>query len=247
MDKQFGPRHRCVSCWLQVGVAALLQRFKGKPHFVPTGRTGLRSEFAPLPQPLGARFVLFRVGTPMAYLTLCANHVSRVEATFRIAFNGGVRLFSKQGDELCIRSLHFDGHEHYSRRLNLRRILRDMKTPAEGIEIPDDVALDDAPSDHRKANCQAYDDCQLLQLTDILVSGFRTVLGESMSEAQRRVCAPLAVLAEKWNRGRKGFSNSRWYKGFCISEGRIENEVWQFRDITLPIVPKQRELFTDGR
>jgi hypothetical protein len=115
----------------------------------------------------------------MAYLTLCANHVSRVEATFRIAFNGGVRLFSKQGDELCIRSLHFDGHEHYSRRLNLRRILRDMKTPAEGIEIPDDVALDDAPSDHRKANCQAYDDCQLLQLTDILVSGFRTVLAKS--------------------------------------------------------------------
>jgi hypothetical protein len=175
----------------------------------------------------------------MAYMTLCANHVARVEATIRIALNGGLRLFSSQGDKLCVRSLHFDGHEHYGRRLNLHHILRDLKNPPEGVEIPDDVVLDDASSDHNKPDCQRYDDCQFLQLTDLFVSGFRTVLAKSENEAQRRVSAPLEALADKWNRGRKGFSNSRWYGGFCISEGRLEKGSWQFRDITIPIESSQ--------
>ncbi len=192
-----------------------------------------------MPEPLAARFILFRVGTPLEYMTLCKNHVSRVEATIRIALDGGLRLFSSQGDKLCVRSLHFDGHEHYSRRLSLNSILRDLRNAQDSIEIPDDVVLDDATSDHQKPDCQPYDDCQFLQLTDLLVSGFRTILGKSENDAQRRVSVPLEALAEKWNRGRKGFGNSRWYKGFCISEGRLESGAWQFEDITSPINARQ--------
>jgi hypothetical protein len=189
---------------------------------------------------IGAKFVLFRVARLNA-LTLCADNTSRVETTFRMAFKGGLSLFSSAGDELCIRSLHFDGYKQYGRRLDVYRILCGMKR--DGFEIPTGIVLDDATSDHREQDCQSYDDCQLLQLTDILVSGFRTVLGEATSQAQRQACEPLLELAEKWNRGWKGFKNSRWYMGFCISEGSIEDGRWQFGPILPTRDSRQQRLF----
>jgi hypothetical protein len=241
LDKASGPFYRCVDCWLQIGVGAMLQRFKGKHYPVPTGQSGRSSEFVPLTSIIGARFVLFRVVDGLKILTLCADHASRVETTFRMAFKGGLSLFSTTHDKLCVRSLHFDGHRHYGRRLDLNRILRNMAS--EGFEIPDDISLDDASSDHRQKDCQSYDDCQLLQLADILVSGFRTVLGESTQEAHRLACRPLAELAEKWNRGWRGFSNSRWHVGFCISEASIEDGCWEFRPITRISLAQQPQLF----
>lgn len=240
LDKASGPLYRCIDSWLQIGVGAMLQRFKGKHYPLPTGQAGRSSQFVPLTSIIGARFVLFRVVDSLKILTLCADHASRVETTFRMAFKGGLSLFSKT-DEMCVRSLHFDGHRHYGRRLDLNRILRNFAL--DGFEIPDDISLHDASSDHRQKDCQSYDDCQLLQLADILVSGFRTVLGESTQEAHRLACRPLAELAAKWNRGRTGFSNSRWHLGFCISEASIQAGRWEFRPITKISPSQQPELF----
>jgi hypothetical protein len=220
----------------------MVQNLKGRRHFVPTGRAGQRTEFIPFTDTIGARFVLFRMNSASKALTLCDDDVSRVETTFRIAFKGGLRLFLSMGVRMCVRSLHFDGHKHYGRRLDRHRILRDVES--DGIEIPHDILIDDATSDHREEQCQPYDDCQLLQLTDVLVSGFRTVLGQATSEAHRQVCMPLAELADKWNRGRKGFSNSRWGTGFCISEGSIDEQgQWQFSHIEQVIEDKQGRLY----
>jgi len=240
LDKTSGPFYRCISCWVQIGVSAMLQRFKRKHCAVPTGQAGRASEFAPFTSIIGARFILFRVVDGLNSLTLCADHASRVETTFRMAFKGGLSLFSSV-EELNVQSLHFDGYKHYGRRLDLNRILRDM--PQDSYEIPEDISLDDASSDHRKEDCQSYDDCQLLQLADLLVSGFRTVLGEATQEAHQQACRPLLELADKWNRGRTGFSNSRWYLGFCISEASITDGQWQFRPIDNPKANEHPRLF----
>jgi hypothetical protein len=235
-----GPFYRCVHCWVQIGVGAMLQRFKGRHYPLPTGHAGRSSEFTSLSNIIGARFILFRMVDGLEALTFCFDNASRVERTFSMALKGGLTLFSKT-EELCVRSLHFDGHRHYGRRLDLNRILRKMAP--EGFQIPHDITLDDASSDHREKDCQSYDDCQLLQLADVLVSGFRTVLGESTQEEHSLACRPLAELAEKWSRGRTGFSNSRWHLGFCISEASIEDGRWEFRPITKTSLFKQPQLF----
>lgn len=245
LSKSSGPLCRCISGWLQVGVAALLQKLKGKPYYLPTGVSGRHSEFNALPHPIGARFVLFRVRPGLSVMTLSADHGVRVETTFRMAFKGGLNLFSNDGHKLTIHSLHFDGYRHYGRRLDLSRILRDLGERADKFEIPTGITLHDASSDHRRSDSQGYDDCQLLQLTDLLVSGFRTMLGEATCEAQRQACSPLVVLAEKWNRGRVGFQNSRWHNGFCISEASIVGGSWQFASITPAIKDAQTELFDE--
>jgi hypothetical protein len=118
--------------------------------------------------------------------------------------------------------------------------------PPEEIRIHSDVVLNDDSSDHRQRDSQPYDDCQLLQLADLLVSGFRTVLVEATSDAQQLACTPLVELASKWDRGPKGFKNSRWFKGFCISEGFIENGEWQFGPIKPNFEDRQPKLFADG-
>lgn len=205
---------------------------------------GQWAEFLPFTQIIGARFVLFRVREGLDSLDLCHDYTARVETTFRMAFKGGLAMFSREGDELCLRSLHFDGHKHYHRRLDLRRILKGIGNPPTRVQLHDKIELLDDTSDHREANAQPYDDCQLLQLTDILVSGFRTILADAdAAEAQKQVSRPLSELADKWNRGRKGFRNSRWSKGFCISEGRIENGQWQFGTIDPEDEVPQTKLF----
>jgi len=229
---------------LQVGVAALIQDFKGLGYSTPTGADGQWAEYLPFTQLIGARFVLFRVRGGLVSLNFCRDYAARVETTFRIAFKGGSTMFSREGDEMCIRSLHFDGHEHYHRRLDLRRILRDVGNPPSRVHLHDEIEFQDDSSDHRAASAQAYDDCQLLQLTDILVSGFRAVLADATAaEAHRQVSRPLSELVAKWNRGRKGFSNSRWSNGFCIGEGYIEDGQWEFGSIEPNYEVPQTKLF----
>jgi hypothetical protein len=244
IDKATGKLARCTSCWLQVGVAALMQRFKGKRCVLPTGADGPRAEFLPLAQPIAARFILFRIKGGLESLKLCPDYAAKVETTFRMAFKGGLTMFSNEGDELCIRSLHFDGYRHHKRRLDLQRLLRNVGDPPQRVRIHADIELNDDCSNHRESSSQPYEDCQLLQLTDILVSGFRTVLIDTDRDAQWEVCQPLSALVEKWNRGRKGFSSSRWYKGFCISEGFLDqNGEWQFGNLKLESEPPQGNLF----
>jgi len=206
-----------------------MQDFKGRSYSTPTGADGKWAAYLPFTKLIRARFVLFRVREGLDSLNFCHDYAARVETTFRMAFKGGLTLFSREGNELRIRSLHFDGHEHYHRRLDLHRILKGVGKPPNRVRLNDEIELRDDSSDHRDPSAQAYDDCQLLQLTDLLVSGFRAVLGETApAEPHLQVSQPLLQLADKWKRGRKGFSNSRWFKGFCISEGYIANGQWQF-------------------
>jgi hypothetical protein len=244
LNKTSGKLYKCTSCWLQVGVAALIQDFKGKKYSTPTGADGQWAEFVPFTQLIGARFVLFRVAGGMDSLTYCRDYATKVETTFRIALKGGSTLLSREGKEMLIRSLHFDGHQHYHRRLNIDRILRHIGTPPSHVRLHEDIELNDDSSDHLAANPQSHDDCQLLQLTDVLVSGFRTVLADATAaEPHKRVSRPLLELVAKWNRGRKGFSNSRWFNGFCIGEGYIEDGHWQFGPIRPNYELPQTELF----
>jgi hypothetical protein len=196
----------------------------------------------PFTEVIGARFIVFRVRR-LSDMTLCNDYVSRVERTFAMGLKGGLGLFSKYGDKLCIRSVHFDGYKHYDRRLNLPHILNKIGVPPNGVRFAPDIALDSRTSDHREADSQSYDDCQLQQLTDVLVSGFRSVLAEAKHASQLEVCRPLAELAKTWDRGPKGYSNSRWFKGFCMSEGFIEEGQWQFARIENRALLDQPKLF----
>jgi len=243
LNKPTGKVWRTVNCWLHIGIAALIQKLKGQRYPILTGQDKQTPGFDLLETVIGARFILFRVRDGLSTLGNYTDYGAKVETTYRMAFKGGLAMFANQGDQLCIRALHFDGHEHYGRGVDIGRILNRIGAPPAGVVLHENLILDDRSSDHRLPGSQAHDDCQLLQLTDLLVGGFRTVLGESKNDAQRQVCSPLLQLSDRWNQGAARMRNSKWNKGFCLSEGFIKNDKWEFEILQRPAVSKQPSLF----
>ena len=236
LDRTGGSRFRCTRAWLHFGVAALMQNRKGKPYPFYTGKDGRNTDFSILTGTIGARFILSRVRDGHQQLTGYPDHAAKVETTFRMGLKGGLHLFASDSSKLTVTSFHFDGHEHHQRRLDAARIIDRLGSLRAHVTIADDAPIFDDSGDHTRSASQPYDDCQLLQLTDLLVSGFRTVLGQQTHEAQAHVAFPLRQLARKWHEGYARMKNSRWFGGFCISECYVDNDQWQFSDLR-PDVP----------
>jgi hypothetical protein len=241
LSKYSGPRFRCIRAWMTLGVAALVQDFKNLPCHVYTGDDSQRAGTGVLDTLIRARFILFRVKDDHASMTGLHDHAAKIETTFRMGFKGGVHLFSKtSSDGLLLKSFHFDGYKHYGRRVDSARVIGRLGTLRDGVSVASDYTIDDESGNHDRSDCQGYDDCQLLQLADILVGGFRTILGESTHNAQRQVSAPLGLLAEKWNDGYARMKQSRWFGGFCLSECRLDDSGWIFSDVTRPTLQSQK-------
>jgi hypothetical protein len=226
-----GAQFRCIRGWINVGIHAMLQTFKGKAAFVENGVQTRGVYFVRLERPIGARFILFRVRDGHHSMEGFPDYAAKIETTFRMGLKGGLHLFRNHTSELTIGSFHFDGHKHYGRHVDPARILYGLRNLRSGVRIQEDFGFNDGSSDHRLSDGQPYDDCQLLQLTDLLVSGFRTVLGNASNPVQAEVALGLKELATKWNRGYAGFKNSRWFGGFCLSECWLDSEEWTFGDI----------------
>jgi hypothetical protein len=227
---------------LHLGIAALIQNLKGERYPIFTGDDGRSPGYALLERVIGIRLVIFLVREAHSDLS-GSDHGAKVETTFRMAFKGGLSLFSRWGEEISVRSVHFDGYEHYQRHVDRTRIVNLIGAIPPSVTIPKAIVVDDRTSDHRRSNCQEYDDCQLLQLTDIFVGGFRTVLARATTEVHYEVCKPLAELSKRWLQGPARMKNSRWCNAFSIRQAYLSDGQWEFADITPTNEEKQPRLF----
>lgn len=226
-----GRLYRCIRAWLQFGTVSLMQTLKGNRVPYDVGIDRPRPEYRLLESPVAAKFILFRVRDGHQQLIGLPDHAAKIETTFRMGLKGGLQLFAGSSKRIEIVSLHFDGYEHYQRRLDARRIIGRIGPLRENVTIAPTAQICDDPGDYRKPGSQSYDDCQLLQLTDLLVGGFRTLLGHATHSSHPRVAEPLRSLLDRWYKGPARMRNSRWRHGFCVSECYLEDGEWQFSDI----------------
>jgi len=237
LKKPSGRQFRSVQAWLILGVSALAQQLKNDPLPLMTGKVtfdqnGKREfEYSTLRQKIGAKFVVFRVLGGLSALPNTGDYAAKIETTIRMGLKGGMHLLGAPGASINIRSFHFDGHEHLGRHVDLSNIAGRISGLREYCSFSKTLAVDDRASDHRQQNAQAYDDCQLLQLTDLLIGAFRTILGESKNAIQSEVSRPVSQLIDRWNRGPARMKNSRWYRGFCVSQCSLVNSQWQFSNL----------------
>lgn len=130
-----------------------------------------------------------------------------------------------------ISSIHFHGYEHLRRGPDRERIVERLRAGLrEFCTIPEDIKIDSRAGDHRKGNAQEYADCQFLQLTDLLIGSFRTHLYEMKNKVQGEVSLAVKYLIEKWNSGPARMNNSRWKKGFCITDSKLNDAGWCFEN-----------------
>ena len=245
LERTWGKRYRCARAWMHFGVAALLQNLKGKRYPFYTGQDAASPGFDLLDRTIGAKFNPFSVRDDHRSLLGYPDYGAKVETTFRMGLKGGLHLFAEESRALTVRSFHFDGHEHYGRKLDAMRIIGRLGSLRGQVQIHADAPIDDRSGDHTKSGAQSHDDCQLLQLTDLLVGGFRTVLGHESNATQGQVSFPLRELASRWHEGPARMRNSRWYRSFCISECYMEDSQWQFTDLREPI-PNNQLLLLPG-
>lgn len=128
--------------------------------------------------------------------------------------------------------MHFDGFEHHKRHLDKNRIVKRLYGLRSYCSIEDcDNLIDDRSSDHRKDDSQSYENCQFLQLTDLFIGCFRTVLGERTREIHTNLAHPIRGLVTRYRQGYARMRNSRWLNSFCMSQCYLEDGSWKFESI----------------
>lgn len=250
-----GTKFHCIRSWVLLGVASLMQNFKNNSYSVLIRDSkkyfkeeGVRTEYKEIlkidsqDKTIGAKFILFRDRDDHSKMgDGYPDHAAKIETTYRMGLKGGIHWLGDDENPINIKSIHFDGYEHLQRKINKERIIGRINGLRGYCSIEENI--DDRTSNHNKGDCQKYEDCQFLQLTDLLVGGFRTILGEEKNEIQKEISLPIKKeLIEKWHQGQVRMKNSRWYKGFWMSESWIDGDDWSFGDLT-PVNNQQKTLF----
>lgn len=234
----------CASAWTQIGIACLRSRTKGRSEHV---FLGLHEKGKPQygeVQLYGMKFILFRERDCHHELTGYSDYASKVETTFRFGIKGGLHSLGSKENPINITNIHFDGYEHYQRHIDRDRIINRINGLHEYCGFSPRVDLiDDRQSDHNKPESQNYEDCQFLQLTDILIGCFRTSFNYKTRDIHAELARPVKNLVDKYREGYARMRNSRWFKSFVISQCYLENSQWKFEGIRRNIITgKQLEM-----
>ena len=228
--KRYNRVYDCADSWVQIGVAALMSRIKTQPYPISLGQ----KHYSLFPVVIGSKFILFRHLDNLEDITGYQDYVSKVETTFRIGLKGGLHMLGNQSESINITRMHFDGYEHYLRHLDRNRIigrltgLRDYCSISTAADV-----IDDRSGNHKKPGCQDYGDCQLLQLTDLLIGSFRTALAPvtETKNIHRKLAQPVKGIIERYQQGFVRMRNSRWRDGFCMSQCYLVSGSWKYQMI----------------
>jgi hypothetical protein len=230
----------CATAWLTIAVASLRSKATGDPVPICLGQKKPGEWLYELfPDHLGAKFILFCERDTLATMTGHPDHASKVETTLRMGLKGGLHFLGNEDDPIALQRIHFDGHEHYHRHVDRSRLvdrltgLRDYCNIATRADL-----IDDSSSDHRRKDSQPYEDCQLLQLTDLMVGAFRVALRGSSNELHARLAYPAVSLIQRYAEGPARMANSRWHNSFTMSQCYLEGGAWHFQP--LECVPNAR-------
>ena len=232
-----GSLYGCAFSWITIGVAALASRFKNEPPCIYLGdRVKGHRVYSRLPNVIGAKFILFSERDCHELMFNYPDHASKVETTFRIGLKGGLHYLGNEEDPIKIVKMHFDGYKHYRRHIDIDRIVNRLNGLRNYCSISDDRNLiDDRSSNHRNFGSQAYEDCQFLQLTDLLVGSFRTYLGQKTNDCHLELAIPVLQIIKRMQSGYARMKNSRWSHGVCMSQCHLESGRWVFNTLSLEI------------
>jgi len=227
-----GPIYSLASAWTQIGVAGLRSSIKGKSERAFLGK---HEKGKPVYEKInlhGMKFILFRERDAHKHLSGFVDHASKIETTFRFGIKGGLHFLGSDENPIHITRIHFDGHQHHQRHLDKDRIIEKLVGLRKYCSIAKRQDLIDGQhSNHKRPHSQEHDDCQFLQLTDILIGCFRTSLGYQTRVIHSELARPVKMLLDKYHEGYARMKKSRWPNSFVISQCHLENGRWVFEGI----------------
>jgi hypothetical protein len=246
IDKK-GPAYGCAYSWITTGIAALAYKIGKNPIYIYLGkRERINRTFSKLLTVVGAKLIIFTERDCHSLMINYPDYGSKVETTFRMGLKGGLHALGNEENPISIIKIHFDGHKHYSRHVDKGRIISRLKGLRDYCSISDDIELiDDRSSNPQNEDCQSKEDCQLLQLTDLLVGSFRTYLGKSTSILHEELTYPVVPILKRMQQGYARMKNSRWFNSIWIGGCYLTSNGWEFQNLVISLDEKfdQMELF----
>jgi len=229
--KKRGQIYNCASAWVQIGVVCMRSNVNGFHEYIFMGEN--RTNQYRRVDLTGLKFILFRERDKHKDMTGHKDNASKVETTFRFGLKGGLHFLGSNEEPISIEKIHFDGYEHHHRHIDRARIIDRLDGLREYCHVssrPD--LIDDRRSDHNDSASQEYDDCQFLQLTDLLIGCFRTSFGYAEKDAHKQLALPVKRrLVNEYNKGFARMKNSRWFNSFALSQCYLDNGQWKFEGI----------------
>jgi hypothetical protein len=221
----------CAKSWLSIAIASMRTKEK-KAEPIPI-YLGEKYPDGPIYKPVyrinKMKFILFRERDSHQKMDFYYDHGSKIETTLRFGLKGGLHYLGSKKDPIFINSLHFDGHKHYGRNIDKARIINRLYSLRDYCEISDrrDLIFD-ASSNHNRDDCQCYKDCQFLQLSDLLIGCFRSLLTKPTRNIHTELAYPIKSLLIRYKKGFARMKNSRWFNSFCMSQCYLEDDNWKF-------------------
>ncbi|MCE5341244.1 MAG: hypothetical protein LLF92_08985 [Planctomycetaceae bacterium] len=243
----------CAELWVLFAVGAMMTKFGKDKYTIRLGRQqkgkivwdGNYEDI--VKQPIGAKFIVFRERDSFKNMSNALDYGGKVETTFRMGLKGGVHFLGNDENTIEITKMHFDGCEHQRRNLDHERIVDRLSGLRDYFSIQGGLySIDDKTGNHTTKDCQSYDDCQFLQLTDLLIGSFRVAHGFTTTDKNyhKIVAEPVKALIKRYREGYARMQNSRWKNAFCMSECCLENGKWKFQPVEYKLTTvKQNELF----
>src|SRR5699024_9079875 len=131
-----------------------------------------------------------------------------------------------------------------NRNVDPKRLIDRMSNLRDYCSISDsDNLIDDRSSKHYKDESQDYEDCQLLQLTDVMIGSFRYILTSDKNEVYQKLTKPAKRIIDRYVKGYARMRNSRWFNSLCISESYLEYDRWNFNTLDFSQTDNQNSLF----
>lgn len=234
--KKYGRVYLLARSWVHIGVAAMASSKKGDPITYYTGmREKRKSSIAIFRDLIGAKFILFLEKDSFTKMGGKLDYGGKFETTFRMGFKGGLHFIGSDEEPIQITNMHFDGYEHYQRHIDRDRIINRLHGLRGYCEIADhEDLINDNSSDHTRNDCQAYIDCQLLQLTDLMIGCFRSILISPTRNIHVELAQPVKALVERHKEGYARMQNSKWRNSFCMSQCYLDDSSrWKFEALEL--------------
>lgn len=237
VKKAKGDIYGCAQGFLNVGLYALVSNLKGQKYSLDLrgkdyGRIAYNSAVL---DTIGAKFIVYRERDNLTSIGLYPDPCSIVETTKRFAIKGGLHYLGSDENPIRITMMYFDGHQHHQRHIDKQRLVyRMIEDLREYVSIEDhELLIDDRHSNHEKTGAMDYADCQLIQLTDLLVGAFRTSYGYTENLTHKRLCRNIkSQLVDKVKMGYARMQNSRWNKSVYVGQCYYTDGIgWQFEDI----------------
>lgn len=254
--KTFNKVFGCAEAWLDFAIGTMITKFRaGDPYLIFTGkRIRGKKQYETFEKVtdshlFGVKFILFRDRDEFENMYKSMSYGDKVETSFRMGVKGGLHYLFSEGDFTHIEKMYFDGHKHYGRNIDNEKIINRIKGLRDYCQFKESCLIKDGSSNHDRDDSQEYGDCQLLQLTDLLVGSFRTAFGfygQGNKQAQKELAIPVKRLVERYKKGFARMQNSRWCSSFSLSDSFIENGKWKFGKIkSAKNSKKQPKLFDE--